>query len=96
MPAKRILVLDGHPAPASLGRSFALAYAEAAGAAGHEVRLRHLSEMTFDPDHGTGGYATTKPLEPILQEVLADLEWCEHFVMAAPMWWGSLPAKLKG
>lgn len=96
MQPKRVLVLDGHPAPTSLSRGFAEAYAETATACGHEVRLRHLSDMTFDPDHETGGYATTKPLEPVLQEVLDDLDWCAHFVICAPMWWGSFPAKLKG
>ncbi|MDN3719732.1 NAD(P)H-dependent oxidoreductase [Roseibium salinum] len=22
--------------------------------------------------------------------------WCEHFVVVHPLWWGGLPAKLKG
>jgi putative NADPH-quinone reductase len=27
---------------------------------------------------------------------LNNLEWCEHVVLLTPMWWGGLPAKLKG
>lgn len=93
---KRIFIFDGHPAKTSLSRSLAEAYADEARKAGHEVRISHLSQMSFDPDHGHGGYKTTKPLEPCLEETLANIEWAEHVVLAAPMWWGGLPAKLKG
>lgn len=96
MNSKRILVLDGHPGEQTLSRSLAEAYRQAAEQAGHEVRLAHLNEMVFDSDFGGGGYRSTKPLEPDLQQVLSDLKWSEHFVLVAPMWWGGLPAKLKG
>ncbi len=97
MSAKRILVLDGHPASGSLSRQMAQTYVRAAEAAGHDVRIQHLSEMEFDPDYRFAGYAQHKPLEPVLEQFLSDLEWCEHFVLATPMWWGGgLPAKLKG
>lgn len=94
--AQRIYILDGHPAPTSLSNTLSIAYAEAARAAGHEVRLVHLSSLHFDIDFGVAGYQQTKPLEPDLEQVLEDLAWCEHFVLATPMWWGGLPAKLKG
>jgi putative NADPH-quinone reductase len=96
MTAKRIYILNGHPAETSLNRSLAETYAEAARDAGHQVRLTHLHDLTFDPDFGYGGYETIKPLEADLLEVLSDIEWCEHIVLTTPMWWGGLPAKLKG
>ncbi|WP_417674265.1 NAD(P)H-dependent oxidoreductase [Pseudodonghicola sp.] len=96
MTAKRILVLNGHPAETSISRQIVLAYAQAAGKAGHDLRLLHLADLDFDPDFGFGGYQRQKPLEPQLEAFLADLAWCDHFVLAAPMWWGGLPAKLKG
>jgi len=96
MSSKRIFVMNGHPAQTSLSRSFAEAYIETAQEAGHDVRAKHLCDMDFDANHEVGGYASNKPLEPILEEVLSDLEWCEHLVLCAPMWWGSVPAKLKG
>ena len=46
----RILVLDGHPAPASLCRSLAQRYADAAREAGHELRVVHLHDLDFDAD----------------------------------------------
>ncbi len=96
MTAKRIFILDGHPGEASLSRTFAETYGAAAKASGHEVRIAHLSDLDFDMDFGGGGYAHSKPLEPALARLLDDLEWSEHVVMTAPMWWGGLPAKLKG
>ena len=52
--------------------------------------------MTFDTDFGDGGFKSSKPLEPELQRFSDDLVWCNHVVLFAPMWWGGLPAKLKG
>lgn len=93
---KRIFVLNGHPADNSLNHALADSYAKSARAAGHEVRLTHLHDLNFDMDYEFAGYKKSKPLEPALETVMSDLEWCEHFVLATPMWWGSLPAKLKG
>ncbi|WP_373636907.1 NAD(P)H-dependent oxidoreductase [Yoonia sp. BS5-3] len=96
MAQKRILILNGHPGQTSLSRQFAESYAKAAQQAGAEIRTHHLSEMQFDMDMGSGNYSQTKPLEPQLDRFMADLEWANHFVLTTPMWWGGLPAKLKG
>ena len=96
MTSKRIFILNGHPAETSLNRTLAEAYAEAARAAGHDVRVTHLTDLDFDPDYGFGGYTNKKPLEDGLEKVLTDIEWSEHMVLTTPMWWGGLPAKLKG
>jgi putative NADPH-quinone reductase len=94
--AERIFILNGHPGPDSITRQAMDRYAAAARAAGHEVRLSQLHELTFDPDRGKAGYDNPKPLEPVLEEALGNLEWSTHFVLAFPLWWGSFPAKLKG
>lgn len=96
MSGKKVFVLDGHPGDSSLSRHLAETYAEAARAAGHDVRTAHLSDLSFDADFGGGGYTHFKPLEPQLENVLTDLEWSDHLVLTAPMWWGGLPARLKG
>lgn len=96
MQHKRVFVLNGHPGAASLSRTLATDYATAAMANGHDVRMTHLHDLSFDMDYGEGGYDAPKPLEPALESVLRDLEWSEHVVLAAPMWWGGIPAKLKG
>lgn len=96
MTPKRIIVLDGHPGANSLSRLFTDTYAKAAQGAGHHVRVVRLSELEFDMDFGDGGYGSWKPLEPQIEAVLKDLEWADHVVMSSPIWWGGLPAKLKG
>lgn len=96
MTHKRIFILDGHPAATSLSRSLAEAYAAAARASGHEVRVTHLHALRFDSDFGVSRFSEAKPLEPALEQVVGDIEWCEHLVLTSPMWWGGVPAKLKG
>ncbi|AJQ94109.1 NAD(P)H-dependent oxidoreductase [Gynuella sunshinyii] len=96
MKTKRIFILNGHPGEKSLSRFFAETYAAAAMDAGHLVRLCHIHDLEFDSDFGFGGYQQVKPLEPALETVLEDIEWSEHVVLTTPMWWGGLPAKLKG
>ena len=94
--AKRILILNGHPAATSLSKQFAEIYAESARAGGFDTKLIHIRELEFDSDFGFGGYTQTKPLEPDLDQLLVDMEWSEHLVLLSPMWWGGVPAKLKG
>lgn len=96
MSPKRIFVLNGHPAASSLSKSLAEAYAGGAKAAGHEVRIMNLHDLDFDMDHGFAGYSEHKPLEPDLKIFQENIEWSQHVVMTTPMWWGGLPAKLKG
>lgn len=96
MPKHRVFVLNGHPAEQSLNASLARAYAVAARGAGFSVRESHLASLTFDIDFGRAGYRDVKPLEPVLESILQSFEWADHIVLTMPMWWGGMPAKLKG
>jgi len=96
MLTRKILILNGHPGDRSLSKSLSTAYRDAASTQGHEVRWHDVSEMEFDMDYGVGGYSNAKPLEVPLEQFLSDLEWADHVVVATPLWWGALPAKLKG
>lgn len=51
--------------------------------------------MEFDIDL-SWGYEQQSSMEESLISFQASLEWCEHLVILTPLWWGSLPAKLKG
>ena len=93
---KKIHILCGHPANTSLSSTLVQAYSSAAEKSGHEVRITYLNELDFDPDFEFSNFSSVKPLEADLERFLENLEWCEHFVLIAPMWWGGLPAKLKG
>lgn len=93
--SRRILVLSGHPNGQSFAAALANAYGDAAQQAGAEIRRHDLSAMAFDPDLPTG-YKTTPPLEADLQAFWDDLVWSQHFVLVHPLWWGGMPARLKG
>jgi len=85
----------GHPDAASYCGALADAYAQAAGAAGHEVRLFRLGDLRFDPilHHG---YHQRQELEPDLLRVQEAVTWAQHLVFVFPIWWGVMPAVLKG
>lgn len=93
--AKNITIILGHPDAASYCSSIADTYAEAARRAGHEVRLFRLGDIAFDPvlHHG---YNKRQELEPGLLEVREAITSANHLVFVYPIWWGSMPALLKG
>lgn len=92
---KRVLVILGHPAEASLCGAIAEAYQSGAQAAGQDVRLLRLGQLNFDPIL-RNGYNTIQPLEPDLVAAQESIAWAEHLVFVYPIWWGSIPAILKG
>ena len=88
----RILVIDGHPDAASLTAQLAASYA--AGAGDDTVALV-LRDLDFDLTLRTG-YRTPQDLEPDLARAQELLEWADHVAVFTPVWWGSVPALLKG
>ena len=93
--AKKIFIWVGHPRETSLSHAMADAYQQAAEASGAEVRRMNLHDMQFDPDL-TYGYHSRKTLEPCLEEWRDNLTWCKHTAWIYPIWWGGMPAKMKG
>ncbi|MDX5299592.1 MAG: NAD(P)H-dependent oxidoreductase [Gammaproteobacteria bacterium] len=91
---KRILILNGNPKPQSLCGSLTLAYATSARIH-HDVEEIELSSMRFDVGLNSG-YDQEQPLEADLQTFQEKLRWADHLVIAAPVWWGTVPARLKG
>lgn len=91
----RILLVLGHPDSESFCAALAQSYADAARAAGHEVRELKLHALDFDPILHRG-YREIQALEPDLQRAQADILWAEHLVFVYPVWWGGVPALLKG
>ena len=91
---KRILILNGNPKPDSLCAGLAAAYG-AAAATNHQVRPVALAQLGFESDLNAG-YDRDQPLEPDLQTFQQNLLWAQHLVLVAPVWWGGVPARLKG
>lgn len=91
----KIYILLGHPNVNSFNGRIAGAYAEYARRAGHEVRVHNLGEMQFNPILRMG-YSQTQALEPDLVEAQQNILWCDKWAIIYPVWWGSMPALLKG
>lgn len=92
---KKILVINGHPNPDSLNKALAEQYIRGALAAGNELEVIELSQLQFNLNLGHG-YQKRTELEPDLLKAQELLMWCEHLVVIHPVWWGGLPALLKG
>jgi len=92
---KRILVILGQPQRQSFGAALAQAYAEGARASGAEVRELFLGDLKFDPA-GAMNHSSQPALETDLVMAQEAIKWAEHLVFAYPIWWGTIPALLKG
>ena len=90
-----ILIIQGHPDPESYCFALAEAYKQGALASGAEVREIILARLDFDPNLRYG-YRKRLDLEPDLVHAQELLRWSEHIVVVHPVWWGSVPALLKG
>jgi putative NADPH-quinone reductase len=92
---KKILVILGQPQRQSFGAALAQAYAEGARASGAEVKELYLGDLKFDP---AGAMIRSSPpeLESDLVKAQDAIKWAEHLVFVYPIWWGTIPALLKG
>ncbi len=94
---KHAIVL-AHPKPDSFTAAMATAYAGALGASGHEVMVRDLYRMGFDPRlcaDELPGITMPKPHEDVMAEraLISDVS---AFAFVYPVWFNAPPAILKG
>lgn len=92
---KQILILNGHPDPASFNHALSLAYQEGAEASGAKVTLLQIGSLQFNPNLQYG-YRQRMELEPDLQYSWKLIQEADHLVWIHPVWWGGLPAVTKG
>lgn len=91
---EKVLVINANPKSRSFCKLMAEHYAATASAK-RQVTLVHLSELQFQADLSQG-YDEKQQLEPDLVLFQQQLQWAEHIVLICPVWWGGMPAKLKG
>jgi putative NADPH-quinone reductase len=92
---KKIVIINGHPDKESYCHALADAYKKGAEASRAEVKEIVLADLKFDPILHFG-YRKRTELEPDLIEAREKIKWAEHLVWVYPVWWGSVPALLKG
>lgn len=90
-----IAVINGHPDPESFCASLAEAYIKGATTRGASVRTIDLSKIKFDPNLKYG-YRQRMELEQDLLDAQEIIRWADHLVFVYPIWWGTVPAVMKG
>ncbi len=92
---KKILIIQGHPDRESFNFGLAQAYKKGALAAKSEVKEIIIRDLNFNPNLQYG-YRKRTELEPDLLEAQEKIKWADHLVLVYPVWWGSIPAIMKG
>jgi len=92
---KKVLIIQGRPDRESYCRALSMAYKVGALNAGSEVQEIIVSDLKFNPNLEFG-YRKRTELEPDLLEAQEKIKWAEHLVIIYPLWWGGMPALLKG
>ncbi len=93
--AFRTLIIVGHPRLGSLCTALADAFERGATAAGADVRRMDLASLVYDLSVREREFAL-QMVEPDVRLAREHLLWSQHVVFVYPVWWGSMPALLKG
>lgn len=92
---KNILIINGHPHKESFNYALATAYQQGALKSKAQVDVIHIGEVDFNPNLQYG-YTKRIELEPDLLVSLEKIKKADHLVWIHPVWWGGLPAIMKG
>jgi len=91
----KILIINGHPNKESFNQALATAYEDGAVKSGASVSVIHIGELQFNPNLQFG-YTKRMDLEPDLLDSLEKIKAADHLVWIHPVWWGGMPAIMKG
>jgi NAD(P)H dehydrogenase (quinone) len=92
---KKILIINGHPNKDSFCNALSEAYYKGSIANRNELKILHVREMQFNCSL-SNGYSKEIVLEPAVLDAQEKIKWADHIVIIHPVWWGSVPALLKG
>ncbi len=92
---KNIVVINGHPSADSLNAAIAKSYIKGAIKSGAKVEEIEIGKLAFNPNLN-GAYTTNQTWEPDLVDAWEKIENADHLVWVHPVWWGGLPAIMKG
>ncbi len=92
---KNVLIINGHPDPESFCSAIVKSYQEGAELTKNKVTVLNLYALNFELNLQYG-YRKRTELEQDLLEAQRLIKWADHIVWVYPLWWGSVPALLKG
>ena len=95
MSANKILIINGHPNKDSLNFALVDAYKKGVAQTDAEMQEIVIRDLQFNPNLQFG-YQKRTELEPDLLASWEKIKWAEHIVIIFPIWWGSMPAMMKG
>lgn len=89
---KNVYIIVGHPSQDSFSHKLANEYENKLKQLNINVRRDNLNELNFDPilrskDH---------KLEQCLIDAQENIKWANEIIFFYPLWWGNIPALLKG
>ncbi|MCP1673322.1 putative NADPH-quinone reductase [Natronocella acetinitrilica] len=93
----RITVINAHPDPDEQHYIAALcqSYGQGATEGGHEIRQIEVGRLAFDFIRNQQDWRDGEvPVD--IREAQDAITWCEHLVLAYPLWLGTMPALTKG
>ena len=91
-----ILVILGHPDPASFNHAIAGSVCEALVGSGHTVTFHDLAAEGFDPCLPAEEIPQDGVVSDMVRRHCDELRAAEGIVIVHPNWWGQPPAILKG
>jgi len=91
----KILIINGHPDKESFNFGLSDAYKKGVKNSTAEVKEINIRELEFNPNLQFG-YRKRTELESDLIEAQKLIKWADHLVWVYPVWWGSVPAIMKG
>jgi len=95
MAKNKILIINGNPDKESFNFGLSEAYKKGAQKSGAIIKEVKIRELNFNPNLQFG-YRKRTELEPDLVDAQKKLKWANHIVWVYPVWWGSVPAIMKG
>lgn len=91
--SKHTLIIDAHPDPESFSSAIARTSLETLGP--NNATILELRDLNFDLSLRYG-YRKRMDLEEDLQQAQHLISGARHLILVTPVWWGSVPALLKG
>lgn len=92
---KKVLIINGHPDKHSFCNALTEAYVRGCVATGNTADVLHVRLLNFEMNL-ENGYSRKIELEADVVLSQKKITEADHIVIIHPVWWGSVPALLKG
>lgn len=93
---KKVLLILGHPSKNSFCKSILDSYKNGLKKTNCEIKEIFLSDLKFNLDLGGNFDEYNREIETDIINAQELLKWADHYVFVYPIWWGNIPALLKG